>query len=302
MDPLETQFSAYTPIFQIVELSGLAFLFALTSETVWDVIKGNRETLGGTFANAAIAIVSALLESTAYGLVFIIGLLLVTPLALFEMPQGWWSIPLAVLAADFTYYWMHRCEHEIRLFWANHSVHHSSPEFNFTTALRISWVDGLIEWLFFIPMILIGFDLAQTVVGLVIVVAYQSWIHTEKVGKLGWLDKIFNTPSVHRVHHGTNTQYIDKNYGGILIVWDRLFGTYVPEEEAVTYGITTPIGSHNPLIINFKEYTMLFRDVRRAKDWKAAFGYVFGAPGWRPNPTTAEQNRAGLKMDDLKAR
>lgn len=294
MDPLETQFAAYASIFQTLEILGLAFLVALTSETVWDVIRGNRKTLRETFANAAIAIVSALLESTAYGLVFIIGLLLVTPSALFEIPMGWWSILLAVLAADFTYYWMHRCEHEIRLFWANHSVHHSSPEFNFTTALRISWVDGLIEWLFFIPMILIGFDLVHTVIGLVIVVAYQSWIHTEKIGKLGWLDKIFNTPSVHRVHHGTNAQYIDKNYGGILIVWDRLFGTYAAETEMVTFGITTPIGSHNPLVINFKEYAALFRDVRQAKDWKAAFGYVTGAPGWTPSVPATERDRAGL--------
>lgn len=294
MDPLETQFAAYASIFQTLEILGLAFLIALTSETVWDVIRGNRKTLRETFANAAIAIVSALLESTAYGLVFIIGLLLVTPFALFEIPLGWWSIPLAVLAADFTYYWMHRCEHEIRLFWANHNVHHSSPEFNFTTALRISWLDGLIEWLFFIPMILIGFDLVHTVIGLVIVVAYQSWIHTEKVGKLGWLDKVFNTPSVHRVHHGTNTQYIDKNYGGMLIVWDRLFGTYEAETEMVTFGIINPIGSHNPLIINFKEYAALFRDVRQAKDWKVAFGYVIGAPGWTPKGSVAERDRAGL--------
>ena len=294
LDPLESQFSAHASLFQVVEIVELIFLIALASETVWDVIRGNRKTLGETFANAAIAIVSALLERTAYGLVFIIGLLLATPFALFELPQGWWAIPLAVLAADFTYYWMHRYEHEIRVFWANHSVHHSSPEFNFTTALRISWVDALIEWLFFIPMILLGFSLVQTVVGLAIVTAYQSWIHTEKVGKLSWLDKVFNTPSVHRVHHGSNAQYIDKNYGGILIVWDRLFGTYAPEGETVKYGITTPVGSHNPLIINFKEYAALFGDLRRAKSWKAALGYAFRAPGWNPDTPAAGPDRARL--------
>ena len=292
MDPLDLEFAAYDNLFQIVEILGLAFLIALVSETVWDVVRGTRRALGETFANGAIAIVSAVLERTAYGLVFVVGLLLATPFALFDIPQGWWTIPLAVLAADFTYYWMHRCEHEVRLFWANHSVHHSSPEFNFTTALRVSWMDALIEWLFFIPMILLGFSLVETIVGLVIVVAYQSWIHTEKVGKLGWLDGVFNTPSVHRVHHGSNAQYIDKNYGGILILWDRLFGTYAREEETVKYGITTPVGSHNPLIINFKEYAALLRDVKRAKSWKAALGYVFRAPGWKPAAPDGDNRRA----------
>lgn len=289
MDPVEAQFLEFATLFTIVEILGLAFLFALVSESVWDVVTGRRKSLGETFANGAIAIVTALLERTFYGLIFIVGLLLVTPLALFDMPQGWWSLPLAVLAADFTYYWMHRCEHEIRLFWANHSVHHSSPEFNFTTALRISWVDALIEWVFFIPMILLGFGLVHTVVGLVVVVAYQSWIHTEKVGKLGALDRLFNTPSVHRVHHGSNAQYIDKNYGGILIIWDRMFGTYAPEVEPVKYGITTPIGSHNPLIINFKEYGALWRDICRAKSWSRAFGHLFRRPGWQPEQSDVER-------------
>ena len=282
MNPIDIQFAHYDSLFQVIEILGLTFLIAVVSETVWDVVRGNRKRLGDTFANGIIAIVSALLERTAYGLIFVIGLLLVSPLALFELPQGWWMVPLAVLTADFTYYWMHRCEHKVRLFWANHSVHHSSQEFNFTTALRISWVDALIEWLFFIPMILLGFSLVQTVIGLVVVVAYQSWIHTEKVGKLGWLDKIFNTPSVHRGHHGSNAQYIDKNFGGILIIWDRLFGTYTPESEKVKYGITTPIGSHNPFIINFKEYAELLHDMKQAKSWKAALGYLFRAPGWWP--------------------
>ncbi len=292
MDPIEAEFSKYTAIFRIVEVAGLAFLIALASETVWDVVRGSRKSLGETFANAAIAIVTAVLERTAYGLVFIVGLLLVTPFAFYDVPQGWWTIPLAVLVADFTYYWMHRCEHEVRLFWANHSVHHSSPEFNFTTAVRISWMDALVEWLFFIPMILLGFSLVETVVGLVVVVAFQSWIHTEKVGKLGWLDKVFNTPSVHRVHHGSNDQYIDKNYGGILILWDRLFGTYEAEDERVIYGIKTPIGSRNPLVINFKEYGALFHDMKRAKSWRSVLGYMFRAPGWQPTTGPVDQDGA----------
>ncbi|WP_170336163.1 sterol desaturase family protein [Ruegeria arenilitoris] len=290
MDQLESEFAVYEAVFQATGILGLAFLFSVVSETVWDVARGRRKSYGETLANGSIAIVSALLERTAYGLVFVVGLLIATPLAVFHVPQGWWTIPVAVLVADFTYYWMHRCEHEVRLFWANHSVHHSSPEFNFSTALRISWMDALIEWVFFIPMILLGFSVAETVVGLVVVVAYQSWIHTEKVGKLGWLEGVLNTPSVHRVHHGSNARYIDKNYGGILIIWDRMFGTYQPEVEPVAYGITTPVNSHNPLVINFKEYTNIWRDMRHAESWTDGVGYLFRSPGWR-----AEDRQDGKK-------
>ena len=111
---------------------------------------------------------------------------------------------------------------------------------------------------------------------------YQTWIHTEKIGKLGILDKIFNTPSVHRVHHGSNEQYLDKNYGGILIIWDRIFGTFQAEEEKVIYGITTPLGTSNPLTINVKEYADVFKDIRHSSKLKNALGYVFAPPGWQP--------------------
>lgn len=279
---IETEFASYDFLFQAVEVLGLAFLIALVSEAVWDVLRGQRTSLKDTFANGAIALVSTVLERTAYGVIFIAGLIVVSPLAFFDIPNGWWLIPLAILVADFTYYWMHRCEHRVRLFWANHSVHHSSEEFNFSTSLRISWMDAIIEWVFFVPMVLVGFSVVETVVGLVVVVAYQSWIHTDKVRNLGWLEYVFNTPSAHRVHHGSNRQYLDKNYGGILIVWDRLFGTYEPENADVEYGLTEPVASHNPLTINFHEYKKLLGDMRRAETFKASVGYLFNPPGWRP--------------------
>ncbi len=291
METIDSDLDAYTALFTAVEILGLAFLIALVSEVVWDVVRKQRDSLKDTFANGMIAIVAAILERTAYGVIFVIGLILATPFAFFDIPGGWWIVPASIIVADFTYYWMHRSEHRIRLFWANHSVHHSSEEFNFSTALRISWMDSLIEWMFFVPMILIGFSVAEVIVGLVVVVAYQSWIHTEKIGKLGWLDRVLNTPSAHRVHHGSNAQYIDKNYGGILILWDRLFGTYEAENENVRYGITTPIDSHNPLIINFKEYAALFRDIRRARSAAAALGYILRPPGWKPSgPDTAKDD------------
>ena len=131
-------------------------------------------------------------------------------------------------------------------------------------------------------MILLGFGAVQTIIALSIVIAYQTWIHTEKIGKLGWADRIFNTPSVHRVHHGSNEKYLDKNYGGILIVWDRLFGTYQAEEEKVIYGVTHPLGTSNPLVINFHEFWQIAKDVWKASKVGDAFGYVFKHPGWTP--------------------
>ncbi|MEP4805897.1 MAG: sterol desaturase family protein [Hyphomicrobiales bacterium] len=290
MDFIETEFGAYSDTFQVLEIIGLIFLVAIISETVWDTLTGDRKRFGETFANFAIAVGNALLERTAYGLVFVVGLILALPLAMFDMPATWWSWVLALLMADFTYYWMHRWEHEVRILWAHHSVHHSSPEYNLTTALRLAWVEALVEWLFFVPMILLGFSVVQTIIAILIVVSYQTWIHTEKIGKLGWLDKVFNTPSVHRVHHGSNAQYIDKNYGGILILWDRMFGTYEPEKERVVYGITKPIGSANPLVINFHEYGQIFKDVRSAGSFKNAMGYLLRRPGWKPKGTNTSDS------------
>jgi sterol desaturase/sphingolipid hydroxylase (fatty acid hydroxylase superfamily) len=145
-----------------------------------------------------------------------------------------WTWLLALLAADFTYYWMHRLEHEHRILWASHSVHHSSNDYNLTVGFRLSLVEGFFEWAFLIPMILIGFSPFQAIVGLVLVAQYQHWVHTERVTKMGWLDEVFNTPSVHCVHQGSNRQYIDKNYGGILMIWDKLLSTYI-DKPTVDY-------------------------------------------------------------------
>ena len=292
MDAIDSRFAQYSVTLEILGYIGAFFLALTIIETIWDLAKGKRTSWKETAANFAIALGNTLLERTAFGLIFVVGLLITEPFAFISLHHNWVTWLLALIAADFTYYWMHRFEHEIRLFWAYHSVHHSSPEYNLTTAMRLAWIEGLFEWLFFIPMILIGFDVAQTIISLIIVVIYQTWIHTEKIGKLGILDKIFNTPSVHRVHHGSNDQYLDKNYGGILIIWDRMFGTFQSEEEKVTYGITTPLGTSNPFTINVKEYSDIFKDARHSGKMKNAIGYVFGPPGWQPHKP--EQNSDNL--------
>jgi sterol desaturase/sphingolipid hydroxylase (fatty acid hydroxylase superfamily) len=282
MDWIETRFAAFGDMFDVLELVGAFFLVLIVSESLWDLITRQRSSARETLANFTIAIVSLLLDRTVYGLVFILGLFWAESLTPLALPLTWWSWALAIVLADFTYYWMHRWEHEVRLLWAYHTVHHSSPEYNLTTSLRLAWVEGLIEWVFFVPMILIGFDAVQAIAALSVVVIYQTWIHTEKIGKLGWLDRVFNTPSVHRVHHGSNRKYLDRNYGGILILWDRLFGTYQAEEEPAVYGITKPLGTSNPITINLHEFVQIGRDVARAASWSQALGHVFRRPGWQP--------------------
>jgi len=283
MQNIELRFSEIASWFQVIDVFVVAILGFVVIEIVWDLVSRNKTSLWETIANMLIGAGNIILEKTAYSLVFLVSLLLVESIAFFELPITPFTWVIAIILADLTYYWMHRLEHEIRFFWAVHSVHHSSTEFDLTTGLRLAWVEGLIEWVFFVPLVLIGFDVVQVIVSISIVVAYQTWIHTEKIGALGWLDKIFNTPSVHRVHHGANPQYIDKNYGGILIIWDRLFGTYEPEKEKVIYGLTKNIGTSNPVKINFHEFMTLFRDCMKSSNIKGCWGYLSKHPGWKPD-------------------
>ena len=292
MEYINSEFSRLQTSFDVIGLVGLFFIALIVTETIWDWIKKYRTSAGETIANFVIGIVNELLGRTLFGFVFVLGLFIVGGFAPFSIPETWWSWVLAVFAADLSYYWMHRIEHESRFFWAYHSVHHSSPEYNLTTSLRLSWVEGIFEWVFFVPMILIGFSPIQTLVALIIIVQYQTWIHTEKIGRMAWLDKVFNTPSVHRVHHGANKQYIDKNYGGLLIIWDRLFGTYQREEEKVIYGLTKSINTTNPIKINAHEYLGIIKDIIQliairgifAKGIVAdCFGLAFKRPGWKPS-------------------
>ena len=282
MDDLELRFEAYAGTLEILGLYGLVMIALAIIEILWDLAFKQRPGWKETAANIAIAAVGSLLERTAYGAVFIIALAIAESFVPYRLPVNLWSWTAAILLADFTYYWMHRFEHEIRALWAYHSVHHSSPELNLTTAFRLAWVEGLVEWVFFLPMLLLGFDLVQTLIAIFAVVAYQTWIHTQKIGRLGCLDKVFNTPSVHRVHHGSNPEYLDKNYGGILILWDRMFGTYQVETAPVTFGITKPLESANPLTINFHEFLAIAQDCLRARSAGDAWRYLVGRPGWEP--------------------
>jgi sterol desaturase/sphingolipid hydroxylase (fatty acid hydroxylase superfamily) len=190
----------------------------------------------------------------------------------------------AMVLWDFCYYWDHRWMHEVRLLWANHVSHHSSERYNLTTALRQPWSPFLTFWVF-APLPLLGFDPAKVHRAGQLNLLYQFWIHTEAIDRLpDPIELVFNTPSHHRVHHGANRQYLDKNYGGILIIWDRLFGTFEAEVRRIRYGLTKNINTFNPAKIGYHEFADIVRDVRAAKGWRARARHVFGRPGWTPTP------------------
>lgn len=199
-----------------------------------------------------------------------------------KVPVNAYSAVLVLMLADFTYYVEHYVIHRVRLFWLAHSVHHSSGVYNTATAFRFSFFDPLVSVLFHLPLLLMGFNPIVIFAAEVLVQAYQFWIHNEMIGKLGPLEWILNTPSHHRVHHGSDKKYIDKNFGGILIIWDRLFGTFQKEEELPSYGLATPMISKNPITVQFHEFPKLFRDIAAAKTGSDRLRYIFKPPGWQP--------------------
>ncbi|MES3033577.1 MAG: sterol desaturase family protein [Gemmatimonadota bacterium] len=202
---------------------------------------------------------------------------------------AWGSWIAAFLLVDLAYYALHRYSHTIHLLWAGHVVHHSSEEYNLTVALRQSALHGLLSWVFFVPLAVIGlpWELFATCYALNLV--YQFWIHTREIDRLpAWLKWWLNTPSHHRVHHGVNPQYQDRNYAGALIIWDRLFGTFEPEVEPVVYGITTPLGSWNPVWANVHVFADIARDAWRTRRWRDKWRVVFGHPGFVPADIAAQ--------------
>src|SRR6478735_3730027 len=195
---------------------------------------------------------------------------------------AWYGWLLALVFYDLCYYWLHRAGHESAIFWAAHVVHHQSQDYNLSTALRQTSSGALLGWLFYIPMALAG--VPPLVFGVVALVdlLYQFWVHTEHVPKLGWFDRWFCSPSNHRVHHAVNEKYLDRNYGGILILWDRLFGTFREEEETCIYGTRAPLQSWDPLWANAEVFWSLAQDSWHARSWGDKLRVWFRPPGWRP--------------------
>jgi len=288
----------------LIALAVPFFILALLAEVAIDRWRGT----GYYRLNDAIGSLSAGMLSTTIGLftrvvniaiyAFVLDYFAIATLdmALFDFsPAGLAMWAGALLFWDFCYYWVHRFGHEISVMWAAHAVHHQSEEYNLSTALRQTSSGFLLSWVFYLPMFLVGIPVEVFITVNAIDLIYQFWVHTRHVGKLGWADRVFVTPSNHRVHHAQNERYIDKNYGGILILWDRLFGTFQEEldEEPVVYGVRKPLRSWNPFYANLHVYHYLWRDAVRTRRWRDKLGLWFRRTGWRP-PDLRDEPRGNV--------
>lgn len=259
--------------FFIIEL----IRYTVLKRMSWDII-------GDSIANI-ITLVAFLVIEVVLGFLFLYQLYfwIYENMSLPHLPLNFVTIISCILLADFAYYWDHRLMHRIGLGWATHTVHHSSPHFNMSVAYRFGPLDAIFPILFSLPLVMLGFNPWILLAAELFVQTYQAILHTEFIGKLPRpIEYIMNTPSHHRVHHGSNRQYWDKNYAGILIIWDRMFGTFEEEKEKVVYGVTEPIESNNPFIVFFHGLTRLYRDMSKAKGIKNKLLYLIKPPGWSP--------------------
>ena len=223
---------------------------------------------------------------------------------LLDIPVTWWAVAICFVVDDFLYYWFHRTAHRIRWFWASHVIHHSSQHYNLSTALRQTWTGQLsLSFAFRLPLFFIGFPPKMILFCAGLNLVYQFFIHTEVVRRLPFgLEYWLNTPSHHRVHHGTNARYLDRNFGGVFIIWDRLFNTFEPErdDEPVRYGIVRNLATFNPLWVAAHEWVAIARDVAAARDWRSRWMAIAGPPGWAVG-TTADSIRAHWEADNSPA-
>ncbi len=241
--------------------------------------KHKKDFYDGKDSVAALAIglvnvgMSAAIKVVTFGII-----LFFYNLVPWTIPMTWWSFVLCLFWLDFWRYWAHRIAHENRFWWATHVTHHNSEKYNWSVSFRLSWTQH-IKIIFFIPVALAGFHPVVFFIVHQIAVLYQFWIHTEYIVKLPRpIEYFFTTPSHHRVHHATNEKYLDKNYGSTFIIWDRMFGTFQPEEERPSYGLTKQVKSYNPITLNFHEWSDIVKDVRNSRSLKEAYAMVFSRP------------------------
>jgi sterol desaturase/sphingolipid hydroxylase (fatty acid hydroxylase superfamily) len=292
----------------LIALAVPFFLLAIIVELVVNWVRGS----GYFRANDAINSLSAGILSTTTGyftrlLPLVAWGFVLQNFALIDMPLAWFDASArgialwvtAALAWDFCYYWYHRFSHEISILWASHAVHHQSEDYNLTTALRQTSTSFLFSWIFYLPLFLVGFPLEVILAVSAVNLIYQFWVHTQTVRSLGRLDYILVTPSNHRVHHAQNERYIDKNYGGMLILWDRMFGTFQDEleDDPVVFGVRKPLANWNPFWANLQVYDYLLFDARHTKRWRDKIGVWFRRTGWRPADVEAEYPKARADLD-----
>jgi sterol desaturase/sphingolipid hydroxylase (fatty acid hydroxylase superfamily) len=278
------------------------FIVSVAIEWVW-ARRGGPVRYDTRDALASLAMGSGnLVSNVLLGGAAVAASLWVAEHAVFDFGWAWWLWPICFVVDDFAYYWFHRSAHRVRWFWASHVVHHSSQHYNLTTALRQTWTGVIsLSFVFRLPLFWIGFppEMIFFCVGLNLI--YQYWIHTEAVDRCpAWFEAIFNTPSHHRVHHATNPRYLDANYAGVFIIWDKLFGSFVPEraDDPCRYGLVHNISSHNPLVIATHEWGAMARDLLRyrPRHW---LGFLFGPPGWSPDGSrdTSDKLKAAWRAE-----
>jgi sterol desaturase/sphingolipid hydroxylase (fatty acid hydroxylase superfamily) len=214
--------------------------------------------------------------------------------ALFTIESAWWSWFVLILLSDLHAYGFHLLGHRSRIFWAMHVIHHSSLYYNLTTAIRTPFTNIMFRFLSMTPLVLLGFDFRMVLLIDTLIHIYAFYQHTEVIKKLGWLEYILSTPSHHRVHHASDIKYLDKNYGNLLILWDKLFGTFQVEDEHPTYGLTKPLNSTNIGTIIFHEWISMANDVRHARNLNEALHYIFAHPGWKPSPPVTRTKRTPM--------
>ena len=283
----------------LIALAVPFFLFALLVELVVDRVRGTGyyrtndaiNSLGAGTLSTTIGYFTRFFPAVIWAFVLQNFALIEVDPAYFDLsPRGIVLWLMAILGFDFCYYWSHRCGHEISILWASHAVHHQSEDYNLSTALRQTSTGFLFSWIFYVPLFLLGMPFEVFVTANALDLIYQFWVHTRHIGKLGWLDRVLVTPSNHRVHHAQNEIYIDKNYGGILILWDRLFGTFQEEQEhePVVFGVRKPLANWNPFWANIQVYSYLWFDAVRTRRWKDKLGIWFRRTGWRPADVEAQ--------------
>jgi len=257
--------------------------------------KMNSYTLKDASASISMGLGNVFIDVFAKAMVFAALTFVYLNFRIFTIPFVWWAWILIFFLEDFFYYWFHRISHESRFFWASHVIHHSSQKYNLSTALRQTWSGSFISFIFWLPLPLLGFHPAMILAQMSISLIYQYWIHTELINKMPkWFESVFNTPSHHRVHHGSNPQYLDRNHAGILIIWDRIFGTFEPEVEKPVYGLVTNIKTFNPIKIAFIEWISLFKDALTSKTSIInKLKYFVKPPGWKHDGT-------GILSSDLR--
>lgn len=285
---------------QVIVLATPVFLGLIAFELAVGLARGrNTYRLADALSSIGLGVMSQVVG--VFTRLFAVGLytLAYEHVSLWQLSEkSVWVWIFALVGYDFCYYWLHRAGHRVAVLWAAHVVHHQSEDYNLSTALRQTSSGFLLGWVFYLPLAVLG--VPPLVFGIVALIdlLYQFWVHTQQIDRLGWFDRWFCAPSNHRVHHAVNDRYLDKNYGGILLVWDRLFGTWEPEDprEPCVYGTRAPLQSWNPIVANLQVYRDLALDSWRAQDWRDKLRVWLKPPGWRPADVAARWPKPAFNL------